>query len=87
VVTLHTLSQQGRRPTPETSRATLAVNYHGAVTLTEAVLPLLPPGARIVNVSSGAAQQNQERMAPERRAQLLSDGTRMSVPHAMRTPL
>eukprot|EP00197_Chlamydomonas_leiostraca_P003147 CAMPEP_0202869854 /NCGR_PEP_ID=MMETSP1391-20130828/13522_1 /ASSEMBLY_ACC=CAM_ASM_000867 /TAXON_ID=1034604 /ORGANISM="Chlamydomonas leiostraca, Strain SAG 11-49" /LENGTH=313 /DNA_ID=CAMNT_0049550243 /DNA_START=137 /DNA_END=1078 /DNA_ORIENTATION=+ len=40
---------------PAEAAATMAVNYHGTVALTEAVLPLLAaPGGRIVTVSSRA---------------------------------
>lgn len=37
----------------EVARRTLAVNFHGTMHLTDRLLPLLRPGARVVNVSSG----------------------------------
>jgi NAD(P)-dependent dehydrogenase (short-subunit alcohol dehydrogenase family) len=40
----------------EVVRGTLAVNYHGAERVTDALLPLLAPGACIVMVSSGMGE-------------------------------
>ncbi len=41
----------------ETLRLTMEVNVYGALRVTQALLPLLPPdGARIINVSSGMGQ-------------------------------
>jgi len=41
---------------PEKDRRTIATNYHGSRDVTDAVLPFLPEGGRIVMVSSGLGE-------------------------------
>lgn len=52
------------------ARETIDTNYFGALRVTEAVLPLMPPGGVVVMVSSGMGELSS--MSPERRAQLLA---------------
>ena len=52
-VLVHNAGVMFRRFDAEVARATLAVNYFGVLHLTEALLPHLRPGARVVVVSSG----------------------------------
>jgi len=53
------------------ARRTLAVNVYGALAVTEALLPLMGPGARIVNVSSGMGELSA--LGPARQAALLDE--------------
>eukprot|EP00611_Tribonema_gayanum_P032554 TRINITY_DN9797_c0_g2_i1.p1 TRINITY_DN9797_c0_g2~~TRINITY_DN9797_c0_g2_i1.p1 ORF type:complete len:304 (-),score=74.32 TRINITY_DN9797_c0_g2_i1:1101-1883(-) len=64
---------QNATPTPETCRTTLAINYHGAVAVTAAMLPFLKTGGRVVNISSGAGAQNMDKMSEARRLELLRE--------------
>jgi len=45
-----------RQADVDTLRRTMEVNLYGAVRVTQALLPLMPAGGRIINVSSGLGQ-------------------------------
>ncbi|KAG5175750.1 hypothetical protein JKP88DRAFT_337448 [Tribonema minus] len=64
---------QSATPTPETCQTTLAINYHGAVAVTAAMLPFLKAGGRVVNISSGAGAQNMDKTSEARRLELLRE--------------
>ena len=57
---------------------TLRANFTGAVEVCEAFLPLLMPGGRTVNVSSGAGSMNLDKMSRDKRSLLMRGD--LSVP-------
>ncbi|CAM9491500.1 unnamed protein product [Chrysoparadoxa australica] len=69
------LPYQGSKAEMQVVSTTLNTNFWGLKGVTEALLPHLKKGSgKIVNISSGAAAMNMERMAESRRLSLLSAG-------------
>lgn len=63
------------------ARRTLAINFFGAEQLTDALLPHMPPGSRIVMVSSGLGQLSS--FGPELRRAFLDAGLTRQGLHAL----
>lgn len=64
----------GLPPRIGAEEAVLAVNYHGLVRLTEAVLPLMPSGGAIVSLASKAGARWRENIAQVQRFAAISRG-------------
>ncbi len=67
----------GLPPRPGNEFPVLAVNYFGLTALCEKVLPLMPPGGSIVNVSSKAGARWRENIAQVRRLVQLCGPTQL----------
>ena len=63
---------------------TLRANFTGAVEMCEAFAPLLVPGGRIVNVSSGAGSMNMDKMSRDKRSLLMRESVSVAALQACR---